>query len=126
MVIVFYSSCTPIDDTPTFGYETFMGPSEEEMVLKRALSNQGPGVYKIDIKGMTFEPKEVRVNIGDTLLWVNKDFYAHDVTEFKTKKWNSPKLEPGTAWAMIVKEEAEYFCSIHVVMKGKIEIKANL
>jgi hypothetical protein len=29
-------------------------------------------------------------------------------------------------WAMIVKEEAEYFCSIHVVMKGTIKIKLKL
>ena len=126
MVIVFYSSCTQRDNAPSYGYETFMAPPQEDKVLKEALSNPGPGVYKIEIKGMKFEPKDLTVKIGDTLLWVNKDLFAHDVTELKTKKWNSPKLEPGTSWAMIVKEPAEYFCSIHVVMTGTIGIKASL
>jgi plastocyanin len=126
ILIVSCVSCTPANDTPTFGYTSFIVPSEEDVVLKGALTHQGTGVHRIDIMGMAFEPASIKVNKGDTLLWVNKDFYAHDVTELKAKKWQSPKLEPGSSWAMVVNEEAEYFCSIHVVMKGSIGIKANL
>lgn len=74
------------------------------------------------IKMMKFIPDTIEVSKGDTLVFVNEDFVAHDVTE-KDKAWSSSKIEAGETWMMIAQENVNYFCSIHVVMTGRIVVK---
>lgn len=77
----------------------------------------------VEIKQLKFIPAYIEVNKGDTITFINKDVVDHDVTEEKTKKWTSNIMKKGTSWRMVVKENADYFCSLHVIMKGKIRIK---
>lgn len=79
--------------------------------------------HTIEIKQMKFVPSEITVQDGDSIVWINKDLVAHDVTEEKTKKWSSSLLQPGNSWKMAIHESADYYCSIHVVMKGKVQVK---
>ena len=79
-------------------------------------------IYIVEIKDMKFNPDELTVNKGDTVLWVNSDIVAHDVTEEETKAWSSSVIEPGNAWKMEIEKSVDYYCSIHVIMKGKIKI----
>jgi plastocyanin len=85
--------------------------------------NEKPKTYTVEIKDMKFVPDTVTVNKGDTILWLNKDMVAHDVTEQGSKAWSSSIIPAGQSWKMAVADGADYYCSIHVVMKGKIEIK---
>jgi len=62
------------------------------------------------------------LNVGDTVTWVNNDFVDHDITEEKNKLWSSSALKPGNKWSRIITENTDYFCSIHVVMKGKLKL----
>lgn len=84
---------------------------------------QKPKLITVEIKDMKFVPDTVTVNKGDTVMWVNKDMVAHDVTEETSGTWRSGKLESGASWKLAVRNEANYFCSIHTVMKGKIELE---
>lgn len=79
-----------------------------------------PKVYTIEIKQMKFQPAELIVQKGDTVVWINNDIVAHDVTEETGKIWTSGPLAPGETWSLVVTESADYYCSIHVVMKGKL------
>ena len=79
--------------------------------------------HTVEIKQMRFEPTELKLHKGDTVLWINKDITDHDVTEETKKAWTSSKLTMGKSWSMVVKESAEYFCSIHLVMKGKLIVE---
>ena len=126
LVILLYNSCTGKEDKTPAAQEITVELTPDEILLQQAISSSGPGVVKVEIKGMVFEPKDISVNKGDTVLWMNKDIFVHDVTEIHSKKWTSQKLEPGTAWAMIINEPAEYFCSIHVIMKGSIKLNEGL
>jgi len=72
---------------------------------------------------MQFQPASLTVQKGDTVVWVNHDIVAHDVTEEKSKRWSSGPLAPGASWSMVVTESADYYCSIHVVMKGKLVVE---
>ena len=123
LALVFSISCTPYSDTPSFGYSKFFGQTDDETLLASAQRSTGNRVHWVEIKGMHFDPENIETSRGDTIVWINKDIFAHDVTEFHSKKWSSSKMEPGTSWAMIANDPAEYFCSIHVVMKGKIIMK---
>jgi plastocyanin len=80
-------------------------------------------VYNVEIKQMQFQPASLTVQKGDTVVWVNHDIVAHDVTEEKSKRWSSGPLAPGASWSMVVTESADYYCSIHVVMKGKLVVE---
>lgn len=80
-------------------------------------------MYTVEIKDMKFVPDDITVNKGDTIIWVNKDMVAHDVTEEDTKAWTSSVITPEQSWKMEVTNSANYYCSIHVVMKGKIRVE---
>jgi plastocyanin len=80
-------------------------------------------VYNVEIKQMQFQPASLTVQKGDTVVWINHDIVAHDVTEEAGKLWTSGPLTPGESWSLVVTKSADYYCSIHVVMKGKLVMK---
>ena len=80
-------------------------------------------VYSIEIKDMKFDPGEITVHKGDTVVWINHDMVTHCVTEENTKAWTSSNIAAGNSWKMVVQSGADYFCAIHQVMKGKILVE---
>ena len=79
--------------------------------------------YVVIIQQMKFSPAEIAANRGDTITWINKDIVDHNVTEEKNKEWTSSTLSPGKSWSHIVTKNADYLCTIHPVMKGKLSVK---
>ena len=77
----------------------------------------------VEIKGMKFIPSELTVQKGDTVIWINRDIFWHDVTDLKNKTWTSSTLKQGKSWSKIITKNIDYYCSLHVVMKGKIIVK---
>ena len=78
-----------------------------------------PKTYTVEIIQMTFRPAVLKVHKGDTVIFINKDIVAHDATEVN-KAWHSPPLATGESWKWVATKSADYYCSIHLVMKGKI------
>ncbi|HET8964025.1 MAG TPA: cupredoxin domain-containing protein [Chitinophagales bacterium] len=81
-----------------------------------------PQSYTVEIKDMKFQPEEISVHKGDTIIWINNDIVAHDVTE-ENKVWASPHLASGSSWEKVIDKSESYYCSIHLVMKGKIIVE---
>ena len=79
--------------------------------------------HVVIVQQMKFSPAEVFASRGDTITWINKDIVDHNVTEEKSKEWSSSVLSPGKSWSLIVAESADYLCTIHPVMKGKLIVK---
>jgi plastocyanin len=75
--------------------------------------------HVIEIKAMQFVPDELTIHKGDKVTWINHDIVDHDITE-KNKAWASSRMTAGTSWSMVVTKNEDYFCNLHVVMKGKI------
>lgn len=82
-----------------------------------------PVKHTVEIIAMNFQPAELVVNSGDTVVWINRDIVAHDVTEEPGKAWASPVMPSGASWSKVVTKSANYYCSIHVVMKGKLLVQ---
>lgn len=78
-----------------------------------------PKIYTVEIIQMAFRPAVLNVHKGDTVIFANKDIVDHDATEVN-KAWNSPPLATGDSWKWVADKSADYYCSIHLVMKGKI------
>jgi len=79
--------------------------------------------HTVLIKGMKFIPDELTVKKGDTVVWVNRDFYDHDVTDEKNKAWSSGPFGQNKSWSKVITSGEQYYCSLHIVMKGKIKVE---
>lgn len=80
-------------------------------------------LHTVEIKQMKFQPAELMVQKGDTVVWINHDIVPHDVTEESKKTWTSSLMPVGASWSLVVDESADYYCSIHVIMKGKLIVQ---
>lgn len=85
---------------------------------------EGPVTHVVIIHQMKFDPEKIVVNKGDVVEWVNKDIVPHDVTEIN-KKWTSKPMKPGDKFSKVITKDFNYFCSLHVIMKGSVAIKSH-
>jgi len=111
----FFNSCVRPEDNAINQPEKNLSPI--------TTAKTGPEFYTIEISGMKFNPAEISLHKGDTVVWKNNDMVAHCVTEEITKAWTSSKIPAGASWKMVVNKSADYFCAIHQVMKGKITVE---
>jgi plastocyanin len=77
--------------------------------------------HNVVISQMKFNPSELLVNLHDTIVFTNKDIVSHDVTE-ANRKWTSNVLANGMSWRLVIKEEADFYCTIHPMMRGKVQV----
>ncbi|MDX1363297.1 plastocyanin/azurin family copper-binding protein [Arenibacter latericius] len=86
--------------------------------------SQEPQVHTVEIIKMKFVPQHLTVKKGDKVIWINKDYILHDVTDEKNGKWTSKPFGKGKSWSKIITHDEDYFCSLHKVMKGTIKISS--
>lgn len=77
----------------------------------------------IVIRMMSFQPADITVNAGDTIVWINEDIVAHDVSHWPDKSWHSDTLHPHDSFVKIIEDSSSYFCSIHPTMKARFSVK---
>jgi plastocyanin len=97
----------------------------ETAVPDHAEGDVKPSKHTVEIVQMKFVPDVLNVSAGDTIVWVNRDFVQHDVTELSANLWTSKPLVTGAAWTLVLTKSQIYHCSLHVVMKGKIIVDGN-
>lgn len=75
----------------------------------------------VTIDDLDFAPAKVTARVGDTIVWVNKDAFAHTATV--AGKWEV-MIPPGASAGRIVQEPGtvEYVCRFHPNMKGRITV----
>lgn len=98
-------------------------PEEATPEPGNAIEETKPAMHSVEITQMRFFPAELKVKKGDKVVFVNHDLVTHDITEETKKAWSSSPLAVNQTWVLTVAESANYFCSIHPVMKGKIIVE---
>jgi len=106
----------------TFGVG-FAGLRAGETNLSAA-AQQKPDATEVKIDNFSFGPAELKVPVGTTVTWTNRDDIPHTAVStdktFKSKvldtdeKFSFTFSKPGTY---------EYFCSIHPKMTGKVVVQ---
>ena len=128
LVLFLFISCSskkaeqPVETAEERGYskeQEAPGAIPENKAEETPIKNT-TSYHTVVIRQMKFEPTELKLHKGDTVLWINKDITDHDITEEVGKQWSSSKIAMNKSWSMVVNESADYYCSIHVVMKGKL------
>ncbi len=86
----------------------------------------GEDEVTVDIAGFAFSPRNLKVSVGTTVTWVNRDSVPHDVVSTgtddvdaqRTDLFASDTLSGGDSFSHTFTEEGEfpYMCSIHASM----------
>ncbi len=79
------------------------------------------GGTQVVIERFTFAPAELRVAVGTTVTWTNKDSVAHTVTS-REGAWGSRLLQQDERYSYTFAKEGvyDYACSPHPSMQGRI------
>ena len=82
-----------------------------------------PQTYTIVIEGMRFEPSDLTVHPGDTVVWMNKDLFAHTATA--EGGFDSRQIDPGRSWRLTLQTPGDlpYICALHPTMKAIVRVR---
>ena len=82
------------------------------------------GTHTIVIADMKFVPETLTVKPGDTVVWVNKDFFPHTATA-QDKSFDSRDIATNKSWKYVVKKKGSfpYICTLHPTMKATLVVK---
>ena len=86
--------------------------------------------HSVQMKSITFEPKEISIKVGDSIQWINTYLTDHSATSFDAEK-SETKFDTGmirpkkSSEKIIFKSVGNYFynCKVHgKTMTGKISV----
>lgn len=80
-------------------------------------------VHTITIESVQYAPAVLAMQIGDSVIWENKDMFPHDVSA-KAHGLQSPVMAPSSKWQFTPKAAGtyEYRCSFHPNMKATLVV----
>ena len=79
-------------------------------------------LVQVTISNLQYSPAEIKAKIGDTVVWVNKDFVAHTATV--AGGWDV-NIESDELARLVLKKPGifDYYCRFHPNMTGKIIVQ---
>jgi plastocyanin len=88
-----------------------------------ASSAHVPGEHQVTIQQFKFEPQELTVNVGDTVVFTNQDAMPHNAVS--AGKFDSGKIAHGATGKVVAKEKGtfDYICTFHPNMKGRLIVQ---
>jgi plastocyanin len=86
-------------------------------------ANHGPA-KTIAIDGTRFQPGDITVTVNDTVEWVNKDPFPHNVSS-KIGGFRSGDLPPDRKWRFqpTTRGTFTYVCTLHPGMKAVLRVR---
>ncbi len=86
-------------------------------------ANPAPSYHVIEIRQLEFQPAELTMAAGDTVVWINRDIVPHTVTGLDAE-WNSGELKKDESWEWIAGTDGTtpYYCEYHPTMRGSLVV----
>jgi plastocyanin len=80
--------------------------------------------HVVVIENMRFNPSDLTVNIGDSVVWVNKDLFPHTASA-SSKTFDSGSIGSGGAWRYKASQAGSYpyVCRFHPVMHCTLTVR---
>ena len=80
--------------------------------------------HSVVIAAMRFEPQELAVKHGDTIVWINHDPFPHTVTA-AGGQFDSHEIASGASWTFTVRNPGvlAYGCSLHPTMRATLRVQ---
>ena len=98
------------------------------MILLQAAAGTGAlaasSTHTVVIADMKFVPETLTVKAGDTVVWVNKDFFPHTATA-QDKSFDSRDIATNKSWKYVAARKGAfpYICALHPTMKAILIVK---
>ena len=82
-----------------------------------------PVTHTVTIDAARFSPADLVLNVGDSVVWVNKDILAHTATT-SGRGFDSKVIQPGKSWRYTARRKGEfpYTCVFHP-MTGMLRVR---
>ena len=89
----------------------------------RLQDRRAAAAHMVLMSGTAFMPASLTVTAGDTVTWVNDDFFPHTVTSSRGA-FDSGSIEQGKAWTLTAVRPGEYpyVCTLHPTMTGILRV----
>ncbi len=118
----------PADQAPPVvkpAVQTIVQPSKniEQIDIMPSVSSS---VANVDIVDFSFQPAEVKVKVGDTVVWTQRDNVKHNVEIVSgPETFKSELLELGKTFSYTFTKPGayEYKCTPHPKMRGKVIVE---
>lgn len=90
----------------------------------RDVAVQGTAVETIDIENFAYAPGNLRVPVGATVTWINRDSAPHSATG-QDGSWDTGLLKQGerAALAFDAPGTFEYYCTVHPNMQARLTVE---
>ena len=77
---------------------------------------------QVTMENLVITPAEVAAKVGDTIEWVNKDFFAHTATA-RNGDWDVT-IPPKKTVTLVLKKAGmiDYYCRFHPNMKATLAV----
>lgn len=84
-----------------------------------------PGKHVIEIRGMAFQPAELTVTRGDTVVWINRDIVPHTATTSGKRGWDAGTLSQAENGRVVLRDAGtvHYVCQLHPTMRGTLIVR---
>ena len=81
---------------------------------------------EVSVDNFTYNPQQITVKAGTTVVWINHDDIPHTVTS-KTGVFRSKALDTDDKFSFTFATPGTflYFCALHPHMTGSIVVEAN-
>lgn len=83
-----------------------------------------PQRHEVAMAAFAFDPDTLRVSVGDTIVWHNRDVVPHTATS-SDGAWDSGAIAAQGSWSFVAETagESEYVCTLHPSMTGVLVVQ---
>ena len=83
-----------------------------------------PTTHQVVIEAVRFDPPDLTVKVGDTVVWINHDPFPHTVTAVGMQ-FDSHEIAAGRSWKYIARKAGVfgYACTLHPNMLGTLRVE---
>jgi plastocyanin len=76
------------------------------------------------IEAVRFDPQELTVKVGDTIVWTNHDPFPHTASAVG-KQFDSHEIAAGRSWKFTARKKGvfPYACRLHPTMLGTLRVE---
>jgi plastocyanin len=92
--------------------------------ITAAAAHRKSTTHTVVIGAVRFDPQELTVKVGDTIVWINHDPFPHTATAVG-KQFDSHEMAPGRSWKYTATKAGvfAYACSLHPTMLGTLRVE---
>ena len=86
--------------------------------------SRGPARHTVVVAQFEFAPSPLRVSVGDTVVWENRDLVPHTASA-DDNAWDSGDIPARQSRVVVMREKGEYTydCLYHSNMKGTLIVR---